>query len=277
MYGSGSPGAGGYPQGPAPGPAGGPGGPASGPPFAPPYPPAYAPPGPPAGAAKGGRGIAIVLVLLLAVPLLAVLGGTGWYLTRPAGAFKALPGPCALLPLQDVQRFVPQSLPQGDFGVRKDGVVRQCMWRSTTGIGGGSATLTVGLRFYGRSLAKGADEAARQAIKEDAYGGYGPDPMAGPPRHKAGVQPGLGDEAYRIEKAFGGQFDSVVFRRGNVMVTVAYEYDRHRGGGEADRLVSYPKTLEVARLVLTTLNTRYGGNAAAEAPRGRAPGSPHVR
>lgn len=230
-----------FPGGPGPYPPGGPvpppgppGGPYAGGPPGPPY----GAPFPPSGPRRSGPPVALIIVAVLV--LLVVVGGGFLAVGVSGGRYPKTIWACTLIPVEAVSTLVPHGLPQTS-PPKKGEADSSCVWDNIVAVNAGlekqSATLTVRLSRKGRGLFTSADGNAHKWLEFTADRGS---PISG-----------YGDEARRVPRAFGGEFDSIVFRDGNVVVTVAAEADDHPG---AQTALAWSRTQRAAVTVRNRLH-----------------------
>lgn len=230
------------------------------PPGPPPYGPSYGPtyPGPPAmpqhgygpppGAPPGRRSGPPVALIVIAVLVVLIGGGGGAYLaTISSGAYPKLLWACTVVPPADAASLVPHGLPKGS-PPGSGAADSTCTWSNllaqNTGLEKQGANLTVRVRRSGRDLFNSAEDNAHKALVFDT--------------NDSGIHPagtpisGYGDEAVRVPKAFGGQFDSIEFRESNLVVVVAVEIDDHPGEQTA---LAWSRTQRAAALAHQRLRT----------------------
>jgi hypothetical protein len=219
----------------------------------PPGPPGFpSPPGPPVGGPfpgarpprRSGPSAALVVLVVL---VLVLAGGAAYLATISSGRYPKLIWACVLLPPDQAQVLVPHGLPEG--GAPKSGDHdSSCRWGNivaeNVGLEKQGAFLTVRVTRYGRGLLTSAEDSAHKWLLFTASG-------SGVKAAGTGIS-GYGDEAYRMPKAFGGEFDSIVFRDSNLVVEVAAEVDDHPGS-QAE--LAWSRTQRAAALVGQRLRT----------------------
>lgn len=221
-------------------------GPPPGPPTVPQHgygPPPGAPPTPP-GPRSGPPAALIVLVVLVVL----IGGGGGAYLaTISRGAYPRLVWACTLVAPADAASLVPHGLPKGS-PPGGDAADSDCTWSNALAENAGlekqGVDLTVRVKRSGRDLLSSAEDNAHQTLVLETNGSV---------VHAAGTPiSGLGDEAVRVPKAFGGEFDSIEFRESNLVVVVAVEVDDHPGSQTA---LAWSRTQRAAALAQQRLRT----------------------
>jgi hypothetical protein len=206
------------------------------------YPGGPVPPGfPPPVARPPRRSGPPVALIVLIVPVLILVGGVGYLATISTGRYPKLVWACVLLPPDQAQALVPHGLPEG--GAPKSGDHESsCRWgniaANNVGLEKQSAFVTVRVTRYGRGVARSAEDNAHKWLVFTA---------SGSPVGATGTAiSGYGDEAYRRPKAFGGEFDSIVFRDSNLVVEVAAEVDDSPG---SQVQLAWSRTQRAAALV----------------------------
>src|SRR5256885_11635221 len=131
---------------------------------------------------------------------------------------------CVLLPPDQAQALVPHGLPEGSAPKSGDHE-SSCRWGNiaaqNVGLEKQGAFVTVRVTRYGRGLLSSAEDNAHKWLLFTARG-------SGVKAPGTAIS-GYGDEAYRIPKAFGGEFDSIVLRDSNLVIEVAAEVDDSPG------------------------------------------------
>lgn len=219
------------------------------PPGGPPAPPGM--PGRPLPPASPARKPPVALIVIAALVVL-VGGGGGVYLaTISGGAYPKVIWACALLPAADAATLVPHGLPKGSPPGDGDGE-STCTWSNLVAVNAGlektSANLTVRARRTGRGLLRSAESNAHQWLVSETDG-------SSAVRSAGTPVSGYGDEAMRVPKAFGGEFDSIVFRDSNVVVEVAVELDDHPGAQTSE---AWSRTQRAASLTARQLQRLRG-------------------
>jgi hypothetical protein len=192
----------------------------------PPYPPQ--PPGPPQPFPQPGmvgppgrrRRSAAVVPLVILLVVVVGLGGGGAYLALHRGAYPKLMWACTLTPPAKLAAIVPHGLPKGDRP-EDDDSESSCVWDNGLAVDAHltrqDVHLTVRVTRYGISQHGGAEDTAHHWLRFRTTNTVG---------HSEGTPiPGYGDEAARLSKAFGGNFDAIVFRDSNLVIEVAAEIE----------------------------------------------------
>lgn len=233
----------GPPPGPPPGwsPQGGhyPGGPPAGPYGPPPQGPPPGGPFPPARPQKSGPPVALIVIVVLVV--LLGCGGAAYLATVSSGRYPKLIWACVLMPPGDVASLVPHGLPEGTPPTGK-ALDSSCHWSNLAALNAGlekqDAGLNIRIQRYGRGLLSSGEKEAHKWLRFKADGS--------PVRHPGVPISGYGDEAVRISRAYGGEFDAIVFRDSNVVVEVAAEVDDHP---DPQAALAWNRTQRAATLV----------------------------
>jgi hypothetical protein len=172
-------------------------------------------------------------------------GGAAYLATVSSGAYPKTIWACALIPASDVAALVPHGLPEGSPPADSEST---CTWSNLVAANAGlektTANLTVHEWRQGRGLLRSAESNAHQELVDETDGSVVR--SAGTPLS------GYGDEAERVPKAFGGQFDSIVFRDSNLVVEVAVELDDHPGAQTSE---AWNRTQRAASAAVRQLRT----------------------
>jgi hypothetical protein len=96
------------------------------------------------------------------------------------------------------------------------------------------------MSWFARSLTQGADRAAHDELQRVILG-------------ENAVPEDLGDEAYHIS----GEFDSVAFRRSNVVFSIKLEEEISSDFGPPDRTHLYNKSCDVGQILLIKLDREF--------------------
>lgn len=187
---------------------------------------------PPRG--RSGPPVALIVILTLVV---LVGGGGGVYLaTISGGAFPKPVYACSLVPATDLMALVPHGLPKGSQTSSESSCTWDNIVAENAGLEKEDADLEIRVTHYGRGLTSSAEDNAHKWLHRpgSAVRGEG-QPISG-----------YGDEALRIPKAFGGQFDAIDFRESNLVIEVGAEVDDHPGYQTA---LAWSRTQRAATLV----------------------------
>ncbi|MFB9835470.1 hypothetical protein [Actinoallomurus acaciae] len=210
------------------------------------------PPGGPPGPfppAPSARRPPIALIVIAALVVVVGGGGAAYLATISSGAYPKAIWACALIPVADSAALVPHGLPKGSPPANNEST---CTWSNLVAVNAGlektTANLTVHARRQGRGLLSSAESGAHQELVAETDGSSGVR-SAGTPLS------GYGDEAARVPKAFGGEFDSIVFRDSNLVVEVAVELDDHPGAQTSE---AWNRTQRAASLAARQLRTLRG-------------------
>jgi hypothetical protein len=167
--------------------------------------------------------------------------------TISSGAYPKLPWACTLVPPGDVAALVPYGLPKGGIPTSGD-TESTCMWSNVVAQNAGlekqDANLNLRVRREERGLMTSAEANAHKWLVFDTRGSAVP--SAGAPIS------GYGDEAVRVPKAYGGQFDAITFRESNLLIEVAVEIDDHPGYHPE---LAWSRTQRAATLIHQRLRT----------------------